>query len=352
MPKNGPDLDRGLAEEAASWLLSLQSEDLSSAQRAEFVDWLRQSPQHIAQMLRVCQLHRDLARFEGWNTSHGRENVPILRVIQVAANHRARRSRHGNDPSNRGRLLVAGTVAALCIVGLLIFTRPDQTELRTLQGERREMTLADGSVVKMAPESDMVVRYRPNERLLTLKHGEAQFRVAKDSNRPFVVQAAQTRVRAVGTVFDVEYGTEGVSVSVVEGRVAVSQRVTTGSIPSASGPANSLLNLEASEQVSITSAGMISSVRRVPGKAEVAWASDQLTFDNETIAEVVRRFNLRNTLQIEIADPELAARRISGVFNLTEPKSFVAFIEAAAHAQAHERDAQHITVGWDGSVQR
>jgi transmembrane sensor len=65
--KNEPVTDHRLAEEAASWLLTLQSEELSTAQRAEFVDWLRQSPQHISQMLRVCQLRRDLVNFQGWS---------------------------------------------------------------------------------------------------------------------------------------------------------------------------------------------------------------------------------------------------------------------------------------------
>jgi hypothetical protein len=43
-----------------------------------------------------------------------------------------------------------------------------------------------------------------------LDHGDAQFRVTKNPNRPFIVQAAQTRVRAVGTVFLSPVTTDGV----------------------------------------------------------------------------------------------------------------------------------------------
>ena len=35
---------RRIADQAALWLLTLQSEVLSEAQRVEFVDWLRASP--------------------------------------------------------------------------------------------------------------------------------------------------------------------------------------------------------------------------------------------------------------------------------------------------------------------
>jgi transmembrane sensor len=223
-----------------------------------------------------------------------------------------------------------------------MLTPQGQTEFRTSQGERHEMTLADGSLVRMAPESDVVVRYRPHERLITLKRGEAQFNVAKNPNRPFIVQAALTRVRAVGTVFNVGFGAQGVSVAVVEGRVAVSQRTTGGGAPLVTGSERPLLSLEASEEVSITPAGVASPVRRVSGQGEVAWASDRLTFENETVAEVVRRFNARNSLNVEIADPELAERRISGVFDANDPQSFVAFIEAAASVSARRDDANHV----------
>ena len=106
-----------------------------------------------------------------------------------------------------------------------------------------------------------------------------------------------------------------------------------------------LLSLEANEEVSITSAGVASPVRKLSGQGEVAWASDRLTFENETVAEVVRRFNALNSVKVEIADSELAARRISGVFDANDPQSFVAFIEAAANVHARREDADHIVLG-------
>ena len=54
-----------------------------------------------------------------------------------------------------------------------------------------------------------------------LVEGQALFRVAKDHARPFVVQTAGIRVRAVGTQFDVYRKASGTQVTVVEGRVAV-----------------------------------------------------------------------------------------------------------------------------------
>src|SRR5262245_34477365 len=110
-PKEEPATEASLAEEAASWLLTLQYEELSAAQRAEFVDWLRQSPHHISEMLRVCQLQRDLARFKGWSKHPAplKQDVPISTVIQLVTKRpAARRRRRGHGHPYRAALVVAG----------------------------------------------------------------------------------------------------------------------------------------------------------------------------------------------------------------------------------------------------
>src|SRR6202050_4851862 len=150
--------NRRIAERAALWLLTVQSEQLSASRRADFIDWLRESPLHIAEMLRVCRLQRALADFKGWDQiapMDGDQPTALVELFEsrsLAAPVRL--------PSRRVRyvMLMAASVAALCLLGILVFARFDQTVLRTQLGERREMTLVDGSVVDLAPDSEGVVR--------------------------------------------------------------------------------------------------------------------------------------------------------------------------------------------------
>jgi transmembrane sensor len=346
-----------LAEQAASWLLALRGGELTAAQRAEFVDWLRESPTHISELLRVNQLHRQLAKFEGWRDIAPLEDMNEANLLQLLTGGAA----GGDGDVGRGALgaarghrtrnlaLLAAGVAALCVTGLLVFSRMGQTEYRTLPSQPREVSLADGSLVEMAADSDVLVRYRKHERLLTLAYGQALFHVAKNPERPFIVQAALTRVRAVGTVFNVERGAQGVAVTVVEGRVAVSQQLAAtdpGNDPAnAAESAASMLSLGANEQVLISANGVSSGVHRVEQAAQGGLAEEQLSFDNESVAEVVRRFNLRNSVKIEIDDAALATRRVSGVFRASDPQSFVAFVQAAADAEVSQRDATHLVLG-------
>src|ERR1700722_7481086 len=187
---------RRAAEQAAEWLLILQSEEFTPVQHAAFVDWLRESPVHVSELLRTCQLQHRLSRFKGWRQlSPTRATSPakVMRLVADLDDTGARPATH----RLRNVIGLAASLAVLSIIGWLSYARLGSTEFSTQMGERREMTLADGSLLDLAPDSEVVVRYRQRERLIALNRGRALFRVAKNPNRPFIVQAASTRVRAV-----------------------------------------------------------------------------------------------------------------------------------------------------------
>ncbi len=70
-------------------------------------------------------------------------------------------------------------------------------------GEQRSIVLADGSTVDLNSRSKIRIRFSSERRGVELIEGQALFKVAKDHARPFVVDSDGTRVRAVGTQFDV-----------------------------------------------------------------------------------------------------------------------------------------------------
>jgi ferric-dicitrate binding protein FerR (iron transport regulator) len=52
---------------AADWWVRWHSEELSRFERERFVDWLCESYVHVAEMLRVSEVHCALAKFDGWS---------------------------------------------------------------------------------------------------------------------------------------------------------------------------------------------------------------------------------------------------------------------------------------------
>lgn len=51
--------------ESAEWWVMLQ-DPMSQSQREQFVDWLRESVLHVAEMLRIAHLHGTLEQFDSW----------------------------------------------------------------------------------------------------------------------------------------------------------------------------------------------------------------------------------------------------------------------------------------------
>lgn len=344
-----PEMQRRIAEQAASWLLTLQSEDLTPEQRSRLVEWLCESPQHVSELFRICKLQRDLSRFSMW-----REIAPMTRGAPARIMRLVPKRTVAASLGNRrwGRAAALAAAAVLGIAGWLGLTSLGHQEYGTQAGETREITLADGSVMDLSPSTDVVVRYRAQERLITLDRGQALFHVAKNRDRPFIVRAARTRVRAVGTIFEVRRTVRKVCVSVVEGVVAVSEDPQLFRRGVGPPPPIPLLSLSANEQVSINVAGIVSPVGWLDGRSGGAATASQLQFDDQTVAEVARRFNSHNRVQIEISDTSLAARHISGIFPTDDPRSFVAFLQVAADVQVSQRDSTHILLRSSGSSVR
>ncbi len=325
------------AEQAAEWLVALQSDKPSARERGEFVDWLRESPLHVAEMLRLSRVDQSLGDYTKWHEIEAAESSGDDNVVTLGD---AKLSPPGYKP-NRATFLPwasAASLVTLAILGAWLFLSHDQSVIRTQAGERRELTLADGSVVDVAPSTELSVRMEDTQRLIKLTRGQAFFHVAKNPNRPFIVDAGDTHVRAVGTAFNVTRSAAGVTVTVVEGQVAVIREPS--SVPSAIASKTSRsadILLSANEQVLMTPAAA-TPVREVNGAAEVAWTVGNLVFNDETVAEVVRRFNLYNHAQIQILDQALAARRVSGVFEATDPESFIAFVRSTADEASDQHD--------------
>src|SRR3989442_2805181 len=157
------------AEDAAAWLLRLESDSLSAAERAKFVEWLRASPLHVAEMRSVARLRNSLANFSQWSS--------IAPLDPEAENSNAASPTVRNDfESLRGAwgwraappLWLAGAAAVVVSLTIFLSIHLSQTVIQTELGERREMALADGSEVIVAPNSRIRINLGSTQRLVAL----------------------------------------------------------------------------------------------------------------------------------------------------------------------------------------
>jgi transmembrane sensor len=338
---NASERRKRAVAEAADWWAQLQSNDAPRSTREQYVNWLCESPVHVAEMLRMAQIHGAMKQFDLWKRLDTSSDGESDNVISMPASSPGESSR----PNRSSRTFRVWAIAAS--VGLIAFAT-SWFELRArgevivaAQGERREVALNDGSTVQLDPETQLRVKFNDRTRGIWLEHGRALFKVAKNPNRPFEVHADDTVVRAVGTAFGVDRRSGGVVVTVAEGKVAVIRPITGSSHPGE--PERLPLALVANQQLTISKSGSAEPVHKVDSGRALAWAEGRLVFENESVSSVVAQFNRYNHVQIHVTDAALSARLISGVFDATDPESFIAFFQSVAAVQVDRGDG-HVDI--------
>lgn len=332
-------------QDATQWwnrLSTLQPTEVSLADRESFTEWLRESPLHVSEFLRVAHVHDSLERFKLWSQVEvGTVAEQPDNVVQLRDDDERCCDQTASRPEVRSRIGVWAMAASTCAIAILgawfaLGLRGDVIESK--QAERRQVMLEDGTVVQLEPETRLRVKYEEKLRSVEFEHGRALFRVAKNPQRPFLVSADQTSVRAVGTAFGVETGSRGVVVTVAEGKVAVTDS------PQARSSGEEIF-LVAGQQVIVPDSGAVAPVRTVDTTRALAWAQGQLVFENDTLADVVQEFNRYNRMQLSITDAQLAARKVSGVFEATDAETLLAFIRESGSEVNITRTDEGIVIG-------
>ncbi len=223
-------------------------------------------------------------------------------------------------------------------------------------GEQRSFRLADGSIVDLNSRSRVRIRFSKTARMVELVEGQALFHVAKNHERPFIVRTGATRVRAVGTKFDVYKKRDGTVVTVVEGQVAVERetpaRPLHGAAPSDVHPADAAPDaggeaggrhadavgpmsvlLSAGEQLIATEE--LSEPVRVDASAATAWTQRRLVLDSLPLSEVAEEFNRYSRRRLVVEDSGASALRLSGVFS-TDPDFLIRYLRERPDITIHE----------------
>jgi ferric-dicitrate binding protein FerR (iron transport regulator) len=105
-------------------------------------------------------------------------------------------------------LPAAACLLVLALVGAWWFSLRDQSpagrEISTQKGSRSHVVLPDGSEVWLNSNSSIAYKgdFNRSSRELTLT-GEAYFKVAKNADKPFIIQAGALQVKVLGTAFNI-----------------------------------------------------------------------------------------------------------------------------------------------------
>jgi transmembrane sensor len=332
-------IDKLLAQRAAEWIEILKTSN--ERDRAEFVQWLRQSKLHVEQYLELVAIDQEIRKLGAGRS----EDVDAL-LARIAPNVFPIPGSAGADsvmsrPMPRRQLWQTGgalaAAFALAIMAMWAFKKLNSNEVATAIGEQRTLALPDGSVVTMNALSALSIDYSKSARDIELESGEAVFKVAHDAARPFIVHTPTASVLAVGTQFNINQQPNGTIVSVLEGRVQVTPKAE-ASPSQKTGPES----VSAGEEAHVQSNGAMSKRSRSDLSKVLAWRDRKLFFEETPLEDIVREFNrYGRSMQLRLEGIPAGTRKYGGVFEADDPESL---------ADLLAREPDLIVVRRDGEI--
>lgn len=330
---------REVVRAASEWISRIEAGKLKEPQT--LTEWLSEDAARqdaVRELMQVTRVLRSLTPAEWAEVRAAIEDrrinvVPLRSVRELPVNDAAR-------PLGGPMRLwsVAAAIVAVSLIGLLVQSVGAwPTRYRTGIGQRTFVPLPDGSTVELNTRSRIAVFFTSKHREVRLLAGEALFDVQHDPARPFRVVSGTVVIEDVGTQFDVDrHGPGTTTVAVVEGQVDVhvgarAVRVSTDQVATVEGSSPAA-------RVQLKDLSQPEMARRL------SWQTGWLTFEGETLAEVIQAVNRYHSPQLVIRDPAVAALQFGGTFRAVDLESLIAGLKLTAGLTAvtDPRDANVI----------
>ena len=354
-PGRAPAASNDVERSAADWLARRDGGRWGAGEDEALDAWLSAAVEHRVAFLRLQSAWEELGRLKALGA--GLRNGPPARGHWSAtfagtaprAGERADAGEAGGGPDlrdvvfarrapvRRGSLRgFAALSASAAVVALALgwhwMPATATSSHRTSLGATEVVALADGSQTTLASDSRIDVSLSRSRRVVDLQRGEAFFDAARDPRRPFVVEAGERRVVAVGTRFSVRRDGPDLRVVVTEGTVRLESQARGGTAqPAALLPAGSVARATADGV--LVQAGSVADAERLLG-----WRDGLLVFRDTTLAEAAAEFNRYNARKLVVADAEVAALRVGGSFRWANAEAFARLLEQGFPVHAEYRD--------------
>ncbi|WP_114393497.1 FecR family protein [Oleisolibacter albus] len=290
-----------ILEQAAAWIVRLGDDDPAERAEAErdFVRWKAADPRHAAAAARIDGLLGRVRALSGPATAR-----PALAALAAAAKPRAAR------PLAAGAALLL--LLCLPVWAALSLWPPAYllADLRTGTGQWESRELADGTRITLSANSAVNLHYDATSRRLELVSGDILVDVAKDAARPFLVDTAHGRIRALGTRFTVDRRDGETVVEMLDSSTSITARGQ----PAGEAP----LTITAGQSARITAAGVTRGAPVDPASLADAWTRHQLVVSDRPLAEVLDELSRHRPGRILYDRDQIAGLRVSAVLPLDD----------------------------------
>lgn len=311
-----------IVDQAIDWSVKLNFSQADARTRAAFERWRRAAPEHEMAWARVQSLNADftsvpqglaLDALTALNGTRRRQRRVVLKSLLVA-----------------GGVLGTGWAAREQVPWQRLVA-----DVSTGLGERRALTLADGTYLVLNTDSAVSLLLEGPERVVVLHRGEISLNTGSDAGsparRPFRVRTPYGMVEALGTRFVVRLDDDGARISVQEHAVALT-------------PA------DGGDRV-IVQAGQQGWLDRrhaqplpPPAMESAAWVEGAIVGKNMRLTDLLAELSRYRRGRISCAT-EVADLRVSGTYHIGDTDRALAFLAQTLPVRVRYWTRYWVTVG-------
>lgn len=204
-------------------------------------------------------------------------------------------------------------------------------------GSSSKVVLSDGSVVWLNAGSSLVYPSTfTNKSREVVLFGEAYFKVAKNQEKPFLVQTSALEIKVLGTEFNVSaYPEDNVIQTVLkEGSVAL-RRI-------GAPKTEKYIILKPNQLASFDKSTQLSSITYVNTDFYTLWIDGLLCFENLDFNRVIRKVERFYDINIQLEDPLSGSVHISGKLDLKQNKDevleYLSLVSMTKFSQVNEKN--------------
>lgn len=188
---------------------------------------------------------------------------------------------------------------------------PEMVECFVPYGEKRQIILSDGSEVWVNAGSLLVYEkdFKGSTRSLFLS-GEANFKVAKNPEKPFIVKTKYMHVEAVGTIFNVQSypDSQSTTATLEEGKIKVGTK----------SPEGQPIFLNPNEQLVYNHLSKKLILKKIDATKNARWKQGYMIFQGATFGEIVQTIERRFGVTVNYEIGRYRGRTFTTKFNPEE----------------------------------
>ena len=313
---------------AADWLVRLHDAPGDEALAVAWLQWCEEDPKNLQEFCSAQSV---------WHAAN--PSAPtVVSQPEIIAQPRQRWSRV------RTWGLAATLLIAIVMGSSAVMHLGEQELLQSYAtpiGGTGSSVLPDGSRVELDADSRITTRYTARQRSISVDFGEAYFLVAKDPARPFLVDAGDMKVTAVGTAFNVRRNNDRVVIAVSEGRVQLDNNNESTDIAA---PSKGATPLEAGQQAIYSHESRTVTIAEIKAADVASWRSGVLKYMHEPLGSVAQDLSRYHNKRIIISDARLSAMPFTGTVFSTRIDDALSALESVFPLEVKERsDAIELT---------